>query len=170
VDASGQDSKGFADLSAAAKRNLRTSGALEVLTVLALIGGVLMVASEFFDLFHVENLRGGQIPEAARTAGENHGYALLIIGLAMIVATFLTRSSGQWLPAFGAALLGAFALAILLFGDLPDANRSELVSKGKFGTASPAAGFWLALVGTLIATLASAGLAYVMRSGAKTPN
>lgn len=140
---------------------MRHRRAIELATITALIGAVLMITAEFVDLFVIEGLKGNTIDSS--TAGSNHGYALLIIAVTAIGSVFLARASGQWMPAAGAAALGLLALIIVLASDLPDATSSGLTEDRLVGDAHPAAGFWLEFLGAAAVTAACGAIAWVLR-------
>ena len=190
MDASGQDSKGFAASREYARRAasrsielgrtggsrfasglaraLRAPRAIEVLTIAALVGAVLLAVSSVMDVFTVSDLAGNEIASASHSGFDNHGPALLLIGIAVIVAIFLARSTDQWPPAAGAAGLGLVALTIVLFVDLPDANDSDLLSNGRLGQASAGTGLWLELLAALVVTGSCAGIAWILRERARS--
>ncbi len=125
-----------------------------------------MMFGEFLDLFAIHSSDGATIETASN--GSNHGYALLLIGLIAVVATFLARSTRQWRPAAAAAALGALALIIVLAGDLPDTMRSGLTDSRRTGSASPAIGFWVELIATLLVIGGSSATAWVLHRDAKS--
>ena len=97
---------------------------LELLTVAAVLGGGLLILAEFLDLFEIETR---DLVVKQQAGGPHHAYAMLVVGAATIGAALLARSTEQWPPALGIALLGGFALLFALIVDLPDATRSDLV-------------------------------------------
>ena len=131
---------------------------LEVATVVALVGGGLLILGEFLTLFEV---RRGAIVVAEQSGGEHHSYALLVVGAACVVATLVARA-GHRPPAAGVAMLGAFALAIALFGDLPDATSEGLTVGLRPAEASPAAGFWVEVTGALLALASGIALTVML--------
>jgi hypothetical protein len=150
---------------ARATRRLFVTRGLEIATALALIAGVLLFIAEFLDLFQVETGQGLVVHQAGaeQGTGENHAYAMALIGIGVIVATMVTRSSGAWAPAAGVMALGAVAVAIALIGDLPDATSSGLTTKFESANAHPAAGFWLELAGGVGALGSGLALTYLLR-------
>jgi hypothetical protein len=138
----------------------RSDRLLELITIAALTGAALLILSEFLTLFEIKS-RGVVVKDQA--GGANHAYALLVIGVASILATLLARSTGEWLPAAGVAALGLFALAFILIVDLPDATRSDLVRGVRLASADPAIGFWTELLGGLVLLASGAALTLVLR-------
>jgi hypothetical protein len=133
---------------------------LELLTVAALAGGVLMVIGEFLTLFEVKS---GTVVIASPTSGDHHSYALLMVGAATLAAVLLARSGAGWAPAAAAAALGVLALAILLIGDLPDATSSGFTAERKVAEAEPRAGFWMLLAGASTTLGSGIALTYLLR-------
>ena len=133
---------------------------LELLTIIALAGAGLLILSEFLTLFEIKS-RGLVVKD--QTGGPHHAYAMLVVGAAAIVATLLTRSTGEWLPAAGVAALGLFALGFVLIADLPDATRSDLVQGARLASADPAIGLWTELAGALMLLASGAALTRSLR-------
>jgi hypothetical protein len=63
----------------------------------------------------------------------------------------------------GVAVLGAFALAFALIGDLPDATRSDLVRGARVADAHPAIGFWIELTGAALTLVSGLVLTRLLR-------
>lgn len=137
-----------------------TGRPLELLTLVALIGGGLLVISEFLTLVQVKT-RLGVIFE--QTGGAHHSYALLVIGLGVIGAALVARSTEAEPPALGVAALGTLALGLILIGDLPDVGSSGITRNGQLGNANAAAGFWIELAGSLVAIVAGVALWVLFR-------
>src|SRR5438128_722189 len=128
---------------------------LELLTLLALVGGGLLVISEFLTLLQVKTQLGVIFEQ---TGGAHHSYALLVIGFGVIAAALVARSTEAEPSALGIAALGALALGIVLIGDLPDVGSSGITRNGQLGNAHAASGFWVELAGSLVAIAAGAVL------------
>jgi hypothetical protein len=133
---------------------------LEVITVLMLLGGSLLILADFLTLFRIES---AGLSVADQSGGDQHSYAQVVIGLGVIGAALLARSTRQWPPAGAAAALALIALGIALFGDLPDATRSDLVRGARLAEASPAVGLWVEIVGAGIALVSGAIAALLLR-------
>ena len=131
-----------------------------LLTVTALLGGGLLICAEFLDLFEIETR---DLVVKQQAGGSHHAYAMLVVGAATIGATLLARSTEQWPPALGIALLGGFALLFALIVDLPDATRSDLIRGAQIGDAHPALGFWTEITGAVVALLSGLGLVRLLR-------
>jgi hypothetical protein len=139
----------------------RGEGLLELLTVLTLIGGCLLILADFLDLFRIE---AAGLTVSTQSGGSQHAYAQLVIGIAVIGATMLGRSTRQWPPGAAVVALAAIALAIALIGDLPEATRSDLVRGGRVADASPAVGFWVELVGAAVTLASGAAETFLLRA------
>lgn len=140
---------------------LASSKVIELATITVLIGAVLLIVSEFLDVFRIEGVNGATI--GASSGADNHGYALLVIGVAALAAVFIARSTRQALPAFAAAALGVIALGIVLIVDLPDTASSGLTASHRIGDAHPAIGFWVELIAALMVAGGGAAIAWGTR-------
>lgn len=91
------------------------------------------------------------------TAGARHSHALIVLAIAAAIMAF-AAGPGRSLPAtFALLALGAAVLAIALIGDLPDVDETGILAGSYSGaTASPASGFFLELVGGVLALGAGA--------------
>ncbi len=111
-----------------------------------------MIVSDFLTLYHVDvggsgcaQLADPGLADAcSTTGGEHHGYALLILGVLVLLMTW-GAAVGESRPA-GLALLvlGAAGLAIALGVDLPDVNKTGVIGQ-RFAEAqaNPGLGFYL---------------------------
>jgi hypothetical protein len=140
---------------------LRRGRLVELATILALAGGALLVLADFLDLFQIKTATGLVVEH--QSGGGQHGYAMLVIGVAAIASTMLARAAEQWPPAAATAALGLIALGLALFVDLPDATRSDLVRGGSLADAEPALGFWVELAASAVITAGAAALVYALR-------
>jgi hypothetical protein len=136
---------------------------IEALAALALLGGALLVLADFVTLFEIK----ARTAVREQTGGDHHGYSIAVLGGVMILSTLLARAGESWAPAAATAVLALAVLAITLIGDLPDATRSDLIAGGQLGEANPTGGFWLQLIGAVLALVGSVLLARVLaRRGA----
>jgi hypothetical protein len=134
-----------------------------------------MIVSDFLTLYHVDvvtarcsDLADPSLADACRTTGgEHHGYALLILGVLVLLMTW-GAAVGESRPA-GLALLvlGAAGLAIALGVDLPDVHKTGVIGQ-RFAEAqaNPGIGFYLEFVGAGLAILAGV-IRLVRRSSAR---
>lgn len=136
-----------------------------VLAVLLSLSALLLLYSQFQDLFKIVSPEGVVLnaPDAVRDGIDQHGWALVILAAAALAGGVLAWATGQPLPAWGAALLGLIALVITLGFDLPDATSSGLTGTSKeLGEAEPAVGLWLQLAGSIALLVTSVALALVV--------
>ena len=89
---------------------------------LALVAVVLLVVAEFTTVFEV-TVGSLEVVKRSATAGENHGYALLVVALVAAAMTLLALRGGRP-PALALVVLGVVALANALAVDLPDTRES----------------------------------------------
>jgi hypothetical protein len=136
-----------------------------VLAVLLSLSALLLLYSQFQDLFKIVSPEGVVLnaPDAVRDGIDQHGWALVILAAAALAGGVLAWATGQPLPAWGAALLGVIALVITLGFDLPDATSSGLTGTSKeLGEAEPAVGLWLQLAGSIALLVTASALALVV--------
>jgi hypothetical protein len=132
-----------------------------------------MIVSDLMTLYHVDVVTArcsdladpGLADACTTTGGEHHGYALLILGVLVLLMTW-GAAMGRSTPA-GIALLvlGAAGLAIALGVDLPDVHKTGVIGE-RFAEASakPGAGFYLEIVGSALALAAG-----VLRVARRSP-
>jgi hypothetical protein len=134
---------------------------LDIATAVAVAGGALMLYAETLDLFRIVTPSGAtaNAPGSIRGAGDQHSWALGVVGVVLGVAAVLARWTRQRLPAWAAVVLAAIALAIVLIADVPDVTSSGVTTEIESGEANPEAGFWTALVGALLALGGAGALA-----------
>ena len=132
----------------------------KTLRMLLLTGGCLLVLADFLALFRIE---AAGLPVEDQSGRDQHSYAQVVIGLGVIGATLLARSTRQWPPAAASVVFSLIALAIALIGDLPEATRSDLVRGAQIAEASPAVGFWLEIVGAAVTLLAGTLMTVLLR-------
>ena len=124
-----------------------------------------MILSDLLTLYHVDVVTAscsdladpGLADACTTTGGEHHGYALLILGVLVLVMTW-GAAVGRSRPAgFALLVLGLAGLAIALGVDLPDVHKTGVIGE-RFAEASakPGAGFYLELVGSALALAAGA--------------
>ncbi|HVF76684.1 MAG TPA: hypothetical protein VNA28_00180 [Solirubrobacteraceae bacterium] len=132
---------------------------------LALVAVTLLATAEFTTVFEV-TVGSLEIVRRSATAGENHGYALLVVALVAVGMTLLALRGAQP-PAAALVVLGAAALAIVLAVDLPATRGSgDLPEALAYENARARAGAALALelAGGLL--LVAAGVV-LLASGAR---
>jgi hypothetical protein len=130
---------------------------------LALVAGLLLIATEFLLVFSVTVGGTSCVATAspdvadfcATTGGERHSYALVLLGLFTVFMAW-GAAIGRSRPA-GAALVvvGGVVIAIALLGDLPDAYSEGIIGpRYEDASSSPALGLWLELLGGVLAVVA----------------
>jgi hypothetical protein len=134
----------------------------ERLLPLACLGGAaLLVASQFMDIF-VLNDAGGNAFKLISSV-DQHWYAMGVLGVFAALATLGAIVSGSKPLAVAVAATGAAALLLFLLIDLPDAgkagNVSDPIQTFVTAEADPKGGFWIELIGALILTVCGGALA-----------
>lgn len=89
---------------------------------LAVVAVGLLAVAEFTMVYEV-TVGSLEVVRRSATAGDNHGYALLVVAVVAVVMTLLALR-GARPPAIALAVLGVVALVIALAVDLPDTQRS----------------------------------------------
>jgi len=127
-----------------------------VVLAVALLGSILMIASEFATLRTVKvltascsdladpSLRGSCVTHG----GEEHAYALVILGIVAIVMAW-GAVFGRSRPAAVALIaIGAATLAIALITDMPDIHKTGVLGE-RFDSAKAqaGAGLWMEIAG-----------------------
>ena len=127
------------------------------LLVPLMAGAVLLIVAEFLPLYEIRTLTA--VPKGGRTsAGSHHGYALLIIGLAMLPMALGAVHGGSRPAAIALVVLSAIALFVALAIDLPDLNETGLIGRTyDQAEARPRVGFFIETLGATLALLGSIG-------------
>ena len=148
-----------------AARLLRAGRVSWLVMAAGVAAGVLMILAEFLLIRYVTTITAScsdlatpALRDSCQTSGhESHHWALAILGLFVIVMAF-GAAAGKSRPAAYALLAsGLVCLLITLARDLPDTSK-----KGQVGVAfadaqaHTGAGFWLELIGGLLAVGAAA--------------
>ena len=90
---------------------------------LAIAAVALLVAAEFTTVFAV-TVGTLEVVKRSATGGANHGYALLVVALFALVATFWGLRGPARACGLALVALGAVALVVALTVDLPDTRGS----------------------------------------------
>lgn len=133
---------------------------------LALVAVVALVVAEFTTVFEV-TVGSLEVVKRSASAGENHGYALLVVAIAAAAMTPPALRGGRP-PALALVVLGVVALAITLAVDLPDTRASgslpeSLAYENAQARAGPALG--LEIAGGMLLLVAGGMLAAGSGSG-----
>jgi hypothetical protein len=136
-----------------------------------------MIVSDFLTLYHVDvvtarcsDLADPGLADACRTSGgEHHGYALLILGVLVLLMTWGAATGGSRPAGLALLVIGAAGLAIALAVDLPDVHKTGVIGQ-RFAEAHAAAGigFYFELAGAGLAALAGV-VRLLRRSGRAAP-
>lgn len=135
-----------------------------LLLAAALIGAALLVVADFATLLEVKVIT---VVRDSVMGGENHNYALVLIGLATVPMAWGAAVGGSRPAMLALTALGGLALFIALAIDLPDVRSTGVVGRN-FSDASAQAGtgFYLETLGAIL-VLASGGLQLIMSAPAR---
>jgi hypothetical protein len=120
-------------------------------------GAALLIVAEFLPLYEIRTIT--TVPEGGRTStGAHHGYALLVVGIAMLPMAVGAVRGGSRPAAFALLVLSAIALFVALAIDLPDLNETGLIGRTyEQAEARPRVGFLIETLGATLALLGSIG-------------
>jgi len=120
-------------------------------------GAVLLIVAEFLPLYEIRTITA--VPEGGRTStGSHHGYALLLVGLALLPMAVGAVRGGSRPAAFACLTLSVIALFVALAIDLPDLNETGLIGRTyDQAEARPRVGFFIETLGATLALLGSIG-------------
>jgi hypothetical protein len=118
-------------------------------------GAALLIAAEFFTLWEIRVLT--TVPEdGTATGGAHHGYALLVIGLALIPMSLGAVLGGSRPAAVACLVLSLGAAGVVVFVDLPDVSETGLIGETyEAAVARPQTGFYLESLGATLAVVGS---------------
>src|SRR4051794_6792778 len=127
------------------------------LLVPIVVGALLLIVAEFLPLYEIRTIT--VVPDGGRTSsGSHHGYALLIIGLAMLPMAVGAVRGGSRPAAIALVVLSLIALFVALGIDLPDLNETGLIGRTyDQAEARPRVGFFIETLGATLALLGSVG-------------
>ena len=120
-----------------------------------LAGAILLILA---DLVTVREIRAVTAvpPGGTSSGGDLHGYALAIIGLAMLPMAFGAVVRGARPAAVALVVLAVAACAIVLFVDRPVLDDTGLIGRTyDLAEARPATGFYLESLGAALALVGS---------------
>jgi hypothetical protein len=128
-----------------------------LLLAVLLLGAVLMIVAEFLPLYEIRVVTA--VPKGGHhSVGAHHGYALLVIGLALIPMAWGAVMGGSKPAAIAALVLSVIALFVALAIDLPDLNETGLIGRTyDQAQARPRVGFFVETLGATLALLGSIG-------------
>ena len=124
---------------------------------LMLLGAVLLIVAEFLPLYEIRAVTA--VPAGGhKSTGAHHGYALGVIGLAIIPMAWGAVRGGSRPAAIAALVLAAIALLVALAIDLPDLNETGLIGRTyDQAEARPRVGFFVETLGATLALLGAVG-------------
>jgi hypothetical protein len=116
-----------------------------------------MIVAEFLPLYEIRVVTA--VPKGGHhSVGAHHGYALLVIGLALIPMAWGAAMGGSKPAAIAALVLSVIALFVALGIDLPDLNETGLIGRTyDQAQARPRVGFFVETLGATLALLGSIG-------------
>jgi hypothetical protein len=128
-----------------------------LLLVPLLLGAALMIVAEFLPLYEIRVVTA--VPKGGHfSVGAHHGYALLVIGLALIPMAWGAVKGRSKPAAIAALVLSVIALLVALGIDLPDLNETGLIGRTyDQAQARPRVGFFIETLGATLAVLGSIG-------------
>jgi hypothetical protein len=121
-----------------------------------LLGGALLLAlAEFLTLWEIRVITA--VPEdGSSTGGSHHGYALLLVALALVPMSIGAVIGGSRPAALACLVLSLVAVVVVLAVDLPDVNETGLIGQTyEAAEARPGAGFYLESLGAALALVGS---------------
>jgi hypothetical protein len=120
-------------------------------------GAVLLIAGEFITAREIRAL--SVVPAGGtETGGALHGYALGVIGVAILVMSFGAVIGGARPAAVALLALSLAACVIVVFVDRPVLDDTGLIGQTyDLAEARPAAGFYLQSVGAVLALIGAVG-------------
>ena len=120
-------------------------------------GALLLIAGEFITAREIRALTVVP-PGGTETGGALHGFALGIIGLAILVMSYGAVIRGARPAAVALLALSLAACVILVFVDRPVLDDTGLIGQTyDLAEARPAAGFYLQSLGAVLALIGAVG-------------
>ena len=122
-----------------------------------LLGAALLIVGEFLPLYEIRAITA--VPAGgAHDTGAHHGYAQLVIGVALIPMAWGAARGGSRPAAIAALVLSVIALFVALAIDLPDLNETGLIGRTyDQAEARPQVGFFVETLGAVLAFLGALG-------------
>jgi hypothetical protein len=134
-----------------------------VLFVPLVAGSLLLILAEFVAVREIRAVTAVP-PGGTSTGGDLHGYALGIIGLAMLPMTWGAVHRGARPAAVALLVLALAACGIILLVDLPKLDDTGLIGRTyELAEAQPATGFYFASLGAALALVGAVGALLLTR-------
>jgi hypothetical protein len=119
------------------------------------VGALLLIVAEFVTVREIRAVTAVP-PGGTETGGGLHGYALGIIGVAILVMSYGAVARGARPAAVALVVLSVAACAIVLLVDLPVLDDTGLIGRTyDLAEAHPATGFHLESLGAALALVGS---------------
>jgi hypothetical protein len=133
-----------------------------------LAGALALALAEFLTLYEIRVITA--VPEGGTyTAGPHHGYALLVIAVALVPMSIGAVLGGSRPAALAALVLSLAAIVVVLAVDLPDLNETGLIGRTyEAAEARPSTGFYLESLGAALALVGAVGT-LVLGAGRERP-
>jgi hypothetical protein len=126
-------------------------------------GSLLLILAEFVTVREIRAVTAVP-PGGTSTGGDLHGYALGIIGLAMLPMAWGAVHRGARPAAVALVVLALAACGIILLVDLPKLDDTGLVGRTyELAEAQPATGFYLESLGASLALVGAVGALLLSR-------
>jgi hypothetical protein len=121
----------------------------------AIAGAVALIAAEFLVLREIRAVTA--VPAGGLTrGGAHHGYALAVIGAAMLPMAWGAVRGGSRPAAVALVALALAAVAIVLAVDLPALDATGVIGRTyALAEGHPGPGFWLECAGAALALVAA---------------
>jgi hypothetical protein len=134
-----------------------------VLLVPFFLGAMMLIVAEFLPLYEIRVITA--VPAGGDHAtGPHHGYALLIVGLALLPMAWGAVRGGSRPAALAALVLALIALFVALAIDLPDLNETGGIGRSyELAQARPQIGFFVETLGATLALLGAVGCLVLRR-------
>ena len=127
------------------------------LLFLLLAGALLLAVAEFVTLVDIVAITAS-IPGASQTGGEHHGYALLVVAIALVPMSIGAVVGGSRPAAVACLVLAIVALVVVLVIDVPDLDETGLFGRTyEAAEASPRTGFYLESAGAVLVIVGAVG-------------
>ncbi len=124
----------------------------------AVLGAVLLIASEFMTLYRVATTNGDTFIKSVST-GSHDAYALILIALVAVALAYGASVMGSRVALLALGALGLATLLIALIGDLPDAQATGVVGNSgshfALAGAKPQVGLYIETLGAILLIIAS---------------
>jgi hypothetical protein len=128
-----------------------------VLLAPLVVGATLLIVAEFLPLYEIRAITA--VPAGGhKSTGAHHGYALLVVGIALLPMAWGAVRGGSRPAALAALALALIALFVALVIDLPDLNETGLIGRTyDQAEARPRVGFFVETLGATLALLGAIG-------------